>query len=218
MSKEQSKTMMDALGNEVPLKYVCAYDKTRDKLVRRILARWQKMRAALEACMAETLGDIRAIQDARQLERGEAVAEKGNFTVTAFDGLVEVSVDQSYTLRLDDRAIAARDAMLAYAGKLAAKVGGADGAALMELINAAFSANAAGNLSVARVVSLCKRSITAKEWTDARDALLAAMQPERGKAYIRVRVRTSRQHDWVAIKLDSANCWPVEAVDGEEVA
>ena len=42
-------TMRDVNGNDIPLKYVSKYDEAKDKAVRRILARFRKERAALEA-------------------------------------------------------------------------------------------------------------------------------------------------------------------------
>lgn len=54
-------TMMDAQGREVPAQYVKGYDKLRERLARRCVARWRKMRQALERCYAETAADIEAV-------------------------------------------------------------------------------------------------------------------------------------------------------------
>ncbi len=52
------KTMRDSNGQEVPVKYVSAYDKLRDKITRRIKARFLKARAALEAVVSESIADL----------------------------------------------------------------------------------------------------------------------------------------------------------------
>ena len=48
MSEKTIKTMTDSMGNNIPVKYVSAYDKARDRATRRILARFQKARSMLE--------------------------------------------------------------------------------------------------------------------------------------------------------------------------
>ena len=59
-------------------------------------------------------------------------------------------------------------------------------------------------------MSLCRRNVTAPEWTEARDMLLASLQPERGRCYIHVYSRPDMQHDFEMVRLDIADCWPKE--------
>ena len=199
------KTMRDNLGHDVPLKYVAKYDRVRDAKTKRILGRFQQARAMLEKVVRESLADIAEIQEARET----ALAEKGNFSVTSFDGLVKVAIDQAWHIELDDRVKEARDRMLDYAKSLCAKAG-PDATALLEIVEEAFAANSAGRLSVARVMSLCRRNIAAAQWKDARDMLLASLQPEKGRCYIHVYSRPDMQHDFQMVRLDLADCWPRE--------
>ncbi|MBQ3811881.1 MAG: DUF3164 family protein, partial [Kiritimatiellae bacterium] len=99
------KTMRDNTGHDVPVKYVGKYDRLRDEKTKRVLARFRKARTVLEAVVRDSLADIAAIQDARDTP----VAEKGNFSVTSFDGLVKVAFDQAWHIELDDRVKEARD-------------------------------------------------------------------------------------------------------------
>jgi len=201
------KTMKDNTGHDVPVKYVSKYDRLRDEKTKRVLARFRKARALLESVVRESLADIAAVQAARDTP----VADKGNFSVTSFDGLVRVAIDQAWHIELDDRVKEARDRMLAYAKSLCAKAG-PDAGALLEIVEEAFAANSAGRLSVSRVLSLCRRNVTAREWTEARDMLLASLQPEKGRCYIHVYERQDMQHDFDMIRLDLADCWPREEV------
>jgi len=205
MTKKTSsqKTMRDATGVDVPIKYISKYDRERDKRCRRILARFLKARAMLEAVVAESLADIEAVQR----ERDTPPAAKGNFQTSSFDNLIQVSIEQSYSIKLDDRVTTARDQMLAYAQRLCASAG-RDAQALYEIVQEAFAANKSGGLSIGRVLSLCRRNITAPEWLEARQMLLDSIQPERGRAYLRVSTRPDVQHDWQMIRLDLADCWP----------
>lgn len=202
------KTMIDSTGAEVPTKYVNKYDKERDKRARRILARTQKVRTILESFVVDCLGDIDAIREARLEETGKGDAAKGNFTCQSFDGLVEIQINQQWSIRLDERVKQARDAMLAYAKKLCDKAG-SDAGALFQIVEEAFAVGRTGNLSVGSVLRLCRRDIKAPEWIKAKEMLLASIQTDKGKAYLKVSSRPDTQHDFRAIRLDIADCWPV---------
>lgn len=201
-------TMRDSMGQDIPIKYINKYDRARDKYTRRILARFRRIRSLMEQAVVDTLSDIEAIQEARETEP----SAKGNFQCQSFDGLIQVAIDQSYNIRLDDRVREARDMMLDYARSLCAKAG-SDASALFELVEEAFAANRSGGLAVGRVLSLCRRNITAPAWLRARKLLLDSIQTDLGKAYLRVSTRHSTQHDFKMLRLDIADCWPT----GEEV-
>lgn len=198
------KTMRDSMGNDIPVKYVSAWDRERDARCRRIRARFEKVRKAMETLVTDSLADIAAMQDAR----GCDVAVKGNFQASSFDGLTRVGIDQSYRIQLDDRVREARDRMLAYAKGLCMKAG-ADAQALYEIVEEAFAATKNGGLSVGRVLSLCRRDIRAAEWLEAKRLLLDSIRPERGRAYLRCEVRPDTQRDFRPIRLDLADCWPI---------
>jgi len=209
MSKKEAKTMIDSDGNSVPLKHVQPYDRLRDRKVRAIHARWIKTRAVLEACMADCIRDLTALQGAR-LDQGDALGVRGNFSVSSFDGLINVQIKQSYQINLDDRARQARDMMLEYAKALVERVGGMDGEALSQIITETFKANAMGSLSVGKVISLLRLDIRAAAWIQAKDLLSASLHSKKGKAYLIVGAKPDRQHDIDTIRLDAADCWPVQ--------
>ena len=51
-TKKTVTTMRDSNGNDIPLKYVGKYDKARDRVTRRIEARFRRARAVLEQTVA----------------------------------------------------------------------------------------------------------------------------------------------------------------------
>ncbi len=209
MSKES--TMTDAMGNQVPVRYVSQYDKARDAGVRRIHARWLKPRAYLEKVMADSLADLGKIAIARD-SAGVPSGEKGNLQVSSFDGLVTVGLNVRYEIHLDERVIKARELMLDYARGLACKLGGDDAQALLALVDEAFQATQSGSLSVARVLSLMRRDIKAPQWIEAKRLLSESMETRRGKSYLRVEARPDRQKSPVPVRLDIADCWPDKEV------
>ncbi len=200
-------TMTDAMGNQVPMRYVSKYDRARDAGVRRIHARWLKARAYLEKVMADSLADLGKIAIARD-SAGVPSGEKGNLQVSSFDGLVTVGLHVRYEIHLDERVVKARELMLDYARSLAAKLGGDDAQALLALIDEAFQATKSGSLSVARVLSLMRRDIKAPQWQEAKRLLAESMETRRGKSYLRVESRSDRQQSPVPVRLDIADCWP----------
>lgn len=198
-----ARTMTDSLGNEVPAKYVGAYDKARDRTARRILARFRKARADLERVVRESVADLEALKGGK-----ERVGAKGNFSAQSFDGLVSVSIRQQYSIRLDERVVRARELMLEYVNGVLDRVSGVDVSALRLLVEAAFRANAQGYLSTGKVFSLMRMEVASETWREAKAILQEALQPVRGKQYLACEVRESTQDDFRAIRLDIADCWP----------
>jgi hypothetical protein len=198
-------TMTDSNGDKVPLKYVCAYDKARDRVTRRILARFEKARAALEAVVADSIKDLDELAKLK-----ESLGEKGNFSARSFDGLIQVSIRQQYKIRLDERVIRARELMLDYVGSILDRVDGVDVSALRLLVMEAFKANSQGFLSTGRVLSLMRMEVNSDKWREAKMILQDALKPEKGKQYLQCEKRNSTQEDFHAIRLDIADCWPTQ--------
>lgn len=202
-------TMRDSNGNDIPLKYVSKYDKAKDRTVRRILARFLKARAMLEAVVSETVAELDALAQTK-----EKLGSKGNYSARSFDALIQVSIRQQYNIFLDERVVRARDLMLGYVESVLAKVGGTDAAALRLIVAEAFKANAQGFLSTGKVMSLLRMEIDNADWREAKRILQDAVKPQKGKRYLVCERRSSTQGDFEAIRLDIADCWPD---DGEQV-
>jgi len=196
-------TMRDSMGNDIPLKYVSAYDKLRDRVTRRIYARFLKARGVLEAVVKDTIDDLDTLKGGR-----EKLGEKGNFQASSFDGLIKVSIKQQYNIRLDERVIRARELMLEYVKGVLDRVSGVDVSALRLLVEAAFKANSQGYLSTGKVLSLLRMEVNSEKWREAKQILQDALKPERGKQYLACEVRPTMQADFRAIRLDIADCWP----------
>ena len=202
---KQITTMRDSNGNDVPLKYVAKYDKLRDKITRRIKARFLKARAALEAVVSESISDLDELAKCK-----ESVGAKGNFQARSFDALIQVSIRQQYNILLDERVVRARELMLGYVEGVLAKIGGNDAQALKLIVAEAFKANAQGFLSTGKIMSLLRMEIDNADWRKAKQILQDAIKPQKGKRYLACEVRRSTQEDFRQIRLDIADCWPSE--------
>ena len=204
-------TMRDSNGNDIPLKYVSRYDKAKDRTVRRILARFLKARAMLEAVVSETVAELDALAQTK-----EKLGVKGNYSARSFDALIQVSIRQQYNIFLDERVVRARDLMIGYVESVLAKVGGNDAAALRLIVAEAFKANAQGFLSTGKVMSLFRMEIENADWREAKRILQAAIKPQKGKRYLVCERRSSTQGDFEAVRLDIADCWPGVPSEDEE--
>ena len=202
---KQIKTMRDSNGQEVPVKYVSAYDKLRDKITRRIEARFRKARVALEAVVRESIADLDELAKCK-----ESLGAKGNFQARSFDALIQVSIRQQYNILLDERVVRARELMLGYVESVLAKIGGNDAQALKLIVAEAFKANAQGFLSTGKIMSLLRMEIDNADWREAKTILQEAIKPQKGKRYLACEVRPSTQADFRQIRLDIADCWPSE--------
>ncbi|MBR3221861.1 MAG: DUF3164 family protein [Kiritimatiellae bacterium] len=202
-------TMRDSNGQDVPVKYVSAYDKLRDRVTRRVEARFHKARAVLEAVVRDSIADLDALKGGK-----EKLGAKGNFQARSFDGLIQVSIRQQYNILLDERVVHARELMLGYVEGVLAKIGGNDAQALKLIVAEAFKANAQGFLSTGKIMSLLRMEIDNADWREAKRILQDAIKPQKGKRYLACEVRPSTQADFRQIRLDIADCWP----KAEEVA
>ncbi len=200
------KTMRDANGQDVPVKYVSSYDKARDAVTRRIHAKFAAQRKALEKLVVESVEMLDDLKGGK-----EKVGVKGNFQARSFDGLIQVSIRQQYNIILDERVIRARELMLEYINGVLNRVEGVDVSALKLLVDAAFKANAQGFLSTGKVLSLLRMEVKSEKWREAKEILQNALMPQKGKRYLVCEVRKSTQEDFKAIRLDLADCWPSEA-------
>lgn len=213
MKQAKPKYMINSDGDPVPVKHVSTYEKKTEHKVQAIYKRWNKTRRALEKCMADCVADMAYLQDERVKLPGGKLGKKGNFSVSSFDGLVNIQIKQNYQISLDDRAKQARDLMFDYAEKQVAKMGEASGENfpfLMQLIEDTFRPNSIGALPYGKVLQLLRYDIKAVQWLKARALLVDSIKPQKGKAYLIVSEQVDRQHDAETIRLDAADCWPIE--------
>ena len=203
MAKQQ-KEWIDGRGQRVPARYVSAYDKARDKAVRRVAAGAKKLRAQIEAFMADAVKTMNELAGTK-----DDLGERGNFSARSFDALIQVSIRQQWHIRLDERTAKARELMMGYASRELARAG--DGAFLLkQMIEAAFKVDRLGFLPRSEVAKLLSYKVNDDGWNEGADILRKAQTTERGKRYLTVEERESTQRDFRPIRLDIADCWPAE--------
>lgn len=201
---KQHKIWIDGRGQEVPASYVTPYNKARDKAVRHVLAGALKLRAQMEAFMADAIKTMGGLADVK-----ESLGKRGNFSARSFDALIQVSISQRWHIRFDERVAKARELMLDYANRELKRAG--DGAYLLsQMIEAAFKVDRLGFLPRTEVAKLLSYKVNDDSWNAGADILRQAQTTERSKRYLTIEERRTLQDDFHAIRLDLADCWPAE--------
>ena len=205
MAKQQ-KEWIDGRGQTVPASYVSKYDKARDKAVRHVAAGAKKLRAQMEAFMADAVATMNGLAGLK-----EDLGARGNFSARSFDALIQVSIRQQWHIKFDERVAKARELMLDYANRELQKAG--DGAFLLkQMIEAAFKVDRLGFLPRSEVSKLLSYKVDNVNWNAGADILRQAQTTEKGKQYLTIETRSSLQKDFEAVRLDIADCWPEEKV------
>lgn len=201
MAKQQKK-WIDGRGQEVPAGYVSKYDKARDRAVRHVTAGAQKLRAQMEAFMADAVATMNSLAGLK-----DDLGTRGNFSARSFDALIQVSIRQSWHIRLDERVAKARELMLDYANRELETAG--EGAFLLkQMIEAAFKVDRLGFLPRSEVSKLLSYKVDDESWNRGADILRQAQTTEKGKQYLAIETRSSLQQNFAPIRLDIADCWP----------
>jgi len=201
MKNKDNKMMVDAQGRDVHIAYVKPYDRERDRLARRCLARWQKAQDVIQRVYTETTADIERIE-AMAAEGRTGVRKpgsKGNFQFTSFDGSIQVARNARYELRFDDRLRVAQEII---EGIIAEKAEGVD-EDLAELIKGVFRPTSDGLLSQARVMGLFRLKIKHPRWAEAMNLIKESIESRRGKNLLTVRKRDGAG-EWESVQLDIA--------------
>jgi hypothetical protein len=200
------RTMMDAQGQAVPLRYVNRYDRQRDRLVRQIAEDWMRERCRIRDLYEATEARLRLLEDlAAEGRTDRKLGRRGNFQASTFDGLIQASRSARYELRFDDRLRVAQEIIEEI---IQEKAEGID-EDLSALIKGVFRPTSDGLLSQARVMGLFRLKIKHPRWQEAMDLIRDSIESRRGKNLLGVRVKHNRDSDWESILLDIAAVAPV---------
>ena len=188
--------MEDALGRLVPEGNVPEVAKLRDELVRRLCREAWELAGMEEAFAAGAMAEMAAFAELAAREHGLDVGgEKGNMTLTSFDGRLRVNRRRTPELAFNETMSVAREAIL---GCVRRWTEGAN-ANLAEIVRAAFETDSQGHLSLSRVLGLRTLRIADPEWAGAMAALDEAMQVVGTRTLVRCQRRNGRDGKWETI-------------------
>ncbi len=181
--KNKTAYMVDAEGNEVPLKYISKHDLKRDKLVSGIIAKVQKANRELAELKKSVIKDV----DDYLAEVADDYNEKwqGNTSLTDFSGNSQIEVKVSKKLEFDERLNIVKQKVDNYIKSLV-KNSNKD---LVMLITKAFKVDNKGNVDTKQILSLKSYNIDNPEWQAAMKLIDDAVRISSSKRYFHFRVK-----------------------------
>lgn len=194
--------MKDAKGALVPIDTIKPEHLAEDDLVRDLAGRAEVLSAALTAYRTHALDEVAAFRDLIFEKYGaKKGGQKGNVTLTTFDGTLQLQVSIGETLNFGPELQAAKqlidDCVLRWSA--------ASGAELKALVQHAFQTNKRGKIDTGRVLGLRRLEIEDTDWRRAMDAISDAVRVTGAKTYVRVYRRDPKSEMKKAIPLDLAN-------------
>jgi hypothetical protein len=178
--------MQDAQDRLVPVGSIKDVDKARDSLVREIAGRALALREAMKGFRDDVMGDVAAFVQLSAEQYGAKVGgDKGNLTLTSYDGAFKIQRQVSETLVFDERLQAAKTLIDECITEWTE--GSRD--EIRALINDAFQVDKEGRINTGRVLSLRRLKIEDGRWHSAMQAVSDSLQVAGSKAYIRVYAR-----------------------------
>jgi len=178
--------MRDAQDRLVPVGSIKDVDKARDSLVREIAGRALALREAMKGFRDDVMGDIAAFVQLSAEQYGAKVGgNKGNVTLTTYDGAFKIQRQVAETLGFDERLQAAKSLIDECITEWTE--GSRD--EIRALINDAFQVDSTGRINTGRVLSLRRLKIDDDRWHRAMQAVSDSLQVAGSKAYIRVYAR-----------------------------
>lgn len=192
---------MKANGELTPESMVKPIDRARDALVRELVAKAEKVSAALAEFKAAAFGDFGAfVQMSAEEYNAKLGGTKGNVTLLSYDGRYKVVRQIQESQTFDERLQAAKQLIDECIQTWAE--GSSD--EIKALITDAFQVSKEGQINTASVLSLKRLNIKNEKWQRAMQAISDSVQVCGTKPYIRFYKRIGETDQYQAISLDMA--------------
>lgn len=196
-----SELLKNALGHLVPIELVEPIDLARNDLVLELVAAAVALQAQIKEFKTRAMGDIDAFVSMSAEQYGAHLGgNKGNVTLTSYDGKYKVQRAIAEHVTFDERLQAAKALIDGCIKRWSA---GAD-AKIRVLVDHAFQTDKTGRINTARVLALKQLAIDDAEWSQAMQAITDSLQITGSKSYVRIYRRVGDSDSWSAIALDVA--------------
>lgn len=193
----------DASGRMVPEDTIKPIDALRDDLVMRIVQRAQELSERLQAFKQDTLSEIAAFIETSAQEYGvELGGKKGNVQLTSFDGKYRIMRANHDSMTFDERLLAAKELIDECLRDWSGRPGVPRG--LVVIADRAFRRNAAGEISVSRVLDLRSHDIDDERWKKAMEIITDSIRVQASITYLRLYKRAGRTDQYDQLPLDIA--------------
>lgn len=190
----------DAKGRLIPRRLVKEIDLERDELVRELVGKAIALHELLATFKRSTMDDIAAFLELSAERYGAKLAgEKGNVTLTSFDGRLKIIRATADQLVFDERLQIAKGLIDECIHEWIE--GSRD--EIRALVDQAFQVDKQGKVSAERVLGLRKLEIEHPKWRSAMQAISDSVQVASTRSYVRFYVRDDAG-DYQPVNLDIA--------------
>lgn len=188
-------------GALIPVSKIKPEHLLEDELVRALSEEAQALSAQLATFRSRALQQLDAflalLGQKYETEKG---GKKGNFSVTSFDGSLEIKVAMGDFLTFGPELQVAKTLIDQC---ITSWSEGSDDN-IKTIINDAFAVGKEGKLQVDRILGLRRLSISDPQWTRAMDAISDAIRVSRSKRYVRFYSKPNEDAPMTQVPLDVA--------------
>lgn len=193
--------LTDPKGRLVNVDHIKPVDLLIDEEVRRIVAFAQALSAQVRRFKQHTLDDISGVKGLVAQEFDTSLGgEKGNLSLTTFDGLMKVSLKIADLSKWGPELQAAKALVTECIRNWQ---GGAD-PKLVALVENAFQVDQEGQVNRSNLLYLLRLNIEDEKWVRAMDAIRDAERPAGTKEYVQIHVRDQIGAPWRHVTIDLA--------------
>ncbi len=192
----------DAKGNLVPISKIKEIDLMRDNLVNEIVLEAIELHELIKAYKDNVFGNIAAfVQISGEQYGAKLGGNKGNVTLTSYDGRYKIQRAYAENLVFDERLQAAKHLIDECINRWAEGINDN----IRVLVNGAFEVDKEGKISTTKVLSLRQHKIEDRDWHQAMDAISDSLRVAGTKAYVRIYKRVGDSDEYTPISLDIAS-------------
>jgi hypothetical protein len=186
----QAKIWKDRNGNPVPKKYVPAIDKKKTAHVDRMVKEAEKLHLQIKAFKTKFLEGSDEVFEAMQKDANVRTGEKGNYTISAFDGKSKIEVQMQNRIEFTQELEFAKEKFDQWKAEQIdklEKLENNDVKSVIYLVDHAFTTSR-GKLDTKKVLDLLKYPIKDALWLEGIELLKKSIHSKASKRYGRVLV------------------------------
>lgn len=190
----------DAKGNLIPVKNIKAVDLARDDFVREAFDKVRPVHELLADLKSEVMADANAFVDLSVEQYGTKRSVKGNYTLTSFDGKLQIQIAMQDKMHFDERIHAAK----ALIDECLNEWTRGSREELKLFVQQAFDVDKEGKINTNKVLALRRLEINDEKWQRAMKAIGDSLHTQTTREYIRFYERDDETGEYVLINLDFA--------------
>ncbi len=192
--------MIDPKGAYVPVERVKPQHKLEDEVVRKVVGYAEPLSDEISRFRQHTFDDVDAFMALMEQQYRARGGQKGNLTLTSYDGLLRVQVAHADQISFGAELQVAKSLIEECIGEWAAD----SRDELRVLVNGAFDVDQAGNINRGRLLTLSRYAIDDERWVRAMEAIRESIKVVGSKRYVNMYRRPTAQAPWQRVTLDLA--------------